>query len=91
MASLATENPQFDSTLNGWITSNLSISGKEAVMEIPKTDHLTQLTISCKHINQFFLGRYNLKGFKNAEWRTTSRSVKLPPIHFYHLHVFEQG
>lgn len=36
MASLATENPQFASTLSEWITSNLSISGKEAVMEILK-------------------------------------------------------
>lgn len=40
MASSATENPQLDSTFSGWITSNLSIPGKEAVMEILKTDHL---------------------------------------------------
>lgn len=39
MASSATENPQFDSTLSEWITSNLSVSGKEAVTEILKTDH----------------------------------------------------
>lgn len=57
MASSAAENPRFDSTLNGWITSNLSISGQEVVMEIPKTDHLTQLTALCKHINQFFFGK----------------------------------
>lgn len=54
MASLATENPQFNSTLSGWIASRLSVSGKEAVMEILTTDHLTQLTVSCKHRNQFF-------------------------------------
>lgn len=83
MASLATENPQFDSTLSGGITSRLSVSGKEAVMEILTTDHFTQLIVSCKHRNQFFLWRYNLNGFINAEWRTTaSRSVKLPSIHF---------
>lgn len=41
MASFAAENLRFDSTLNAWITSNLSISGQEVVMEIPKTDHLT--------------------------------------------------
>lgn len=63
MASSATENPQFDSTLSGWITSNLSVSGKEAVTEILKTDHQIQLTVSCKQRNQFFSGRYNLNGF----------------------------
>lgn len=63
MASSATENPQLDSTLSGWITSNLSISGKEAVTEILRTDHLVQLTVSCKHINQIFSGRYNMNGF----------------------------
>lgn len=47
-------------------------------MEILKTDPLMQLINSCKHINHFFLGRYNLNGFLSAEWRTTaSRSVKL--------------
>lgn len=40
MASPATENPQLDSTFSGWITSNLSISGKEAVVEVLKTDNL---------------------------------------------------
>lgn len=63
MASFATENPQFDSTLNGWITSHLSISGQEVVMEIPKSDHLTQLTALCKHVNQFFLEKYNQNRF----------------------------
>lgn len=83
MASLATENPQFDSTLSRGIISRLSVSGKEAVMEILTTDHFTQLIVSCKHRNQFFLWRCNLNGFINAEWRTTaSRSVKLPSIHF---------
>lgn len=63
MASSATENPQFDSTLSGWITFYLSVSGKEAVTEILKTDHLIQPIVSCKHRNQFFSGRYNLNGF----------------------------
>lgn len=34
--------------------------GKEAVVEILQTGHLTQLTASCKHIRQFFLGRSHL-------------------------------
>ena len=55
MASLAMENPQFDSTLSGWITSNLSISVKEAVIEIFNTNYLIQLIILCKQINQLFL------------------------------------
>lgn len=37
VVSLATENPQFDWTLSGWMTFNLSISGKEAVIEILQT------------------------------------------------------
>lgn len=61
MASLAMENPQFDSTLSGWITSNLSISVKEAVIEIFKTNYLIQLIILCKHINQLFL--FMIRGF----------------------------
>lgn len=55
MASLATNNPQFDSILSGLITSNLSISGKKASMEILRTEHPTQIIISCKHIIQLLL------------------------------------
>lgn len=54
MASLATEKrTPFASTLSGWTTSNLSVSEKEAVMEILRIDHLMQLTTSCKHMNHF--------------------------------------